>query len=601
MKTIFNTMIFFLTLVSTVCLNAQQKQQVTRDEAINVALTLLTGSNVPTGNSLRNINAIEKNDSSGNIVLFEISTDGTSLLLSGSKACYPVLAKYQTHSGSLLNCYNDLSENLRNFLDGYIQQISFCFNNDTTVLYYQAVWDSLIEGINIMQRDNVSVGPLVSTKWGQMGCNTGTSVGYEYSMPDTCNCNHNCLAGCVAVAMGQVMNYWKHPSPTNWNYFFDWCNMSDLLEDISPSFFQNRDAISNLLRDCGEKVHMHYGCNGSGAYFDSIRSALVDNYDYSRNASYIEKNRMSDDDWINCLKQEIDAGRPILYNATGSSGHAFICDGYGNGNFFNFNWGSWGQGNGSYLVGNLTPYFNGQQHSFLSGHKALIGIKPQNPIILCDRNVELDDYYRQYEDEISNGTYNPWEITPATVTNLTSASINSSALWRTIPTGATSTYKAQESITLKDGFSAKSGARFVAKIEPCINCGNSRSSMSQREVSQMDVSIGQLGWNDPTGEPSDEFQSKSLMSSADNDSEHNINVYPNPTEGQVAVEIPRMTEGKVSIQIMDIFGRQVMECHEDAATGSYRKTIDASSLPSGCYYVVVYTNENREVKCIIKQ
>lgn len=59
MKTIFNTMIFFLTLVSTVCLNAQQKQQVTRDEAINVALTLLTGSNVPTGNSLRNIKLMQ--------------------------------------------------------------------------------------------------------------------------------------------------------------------------------------------------------------------------------------------------------------------------------------------------------------------------------------------------------------------------------------------------------------------------------------------------------------------------------------------------------------------------------------------------------------
>ena len=98
-----------------------------------------------------------------------------------------------------------------------------------------------------------------------------------------------------------------------------------------------------------------------------------------------------------------------------------------------------------------------------------------------------------------------------------------------------------------------------------------------------------------------EFQSKSLIFYADNDSGLNINVYPNPTEGQVAVEIPQMTEGKVSIQIIDIFGRQVMECHEDAATSSYRKTIDASSLPSGCYYVVVTANESRNIKCIIKQ
>ena len=140
--------------------------------------------------------------------------------------------------------------------------------------------------------------------------------------------------------------------------------------------------------------------------------------------------------------------------------------------------------------------------------------------------------------------------------------------------------RAGNEIVFKNGFTASAGSNVSAAIEACIE-------QQRRE--------------DPIGEPFDEGANKSILSVADNDSEHIINVYPNPTEGQVAVEIPQMTEGKVSIQIIDIFGRQVMECHEDAATSSYRKTIDASSLPSGCYYVVVYTNENREVKCIIKQ
>ena len=150
----------------------------------------------------------------------------------------------------------------------------------------------------------------------------------------------------------------------------------------------------------------------------------------------------------------------------------------------------------------------------------------------------------------------------------------------TADNGAELIVRAGNEIVFKDGFTASAGSEVSAAIEACIE-------QQRRE--------------DPIGEPFAEGANKSMLSSADNDSEHNINVYPNPTEGQVAVEIPQMTEGKVSIQIMDIFGRQVMECHEDAATGSYRKTIDASSLPSGCYYIVVTANESRNIKCIIKQ
>ncbi len=150
----------------------------------------------------------------------------------------------------------------------------------------------------------------------------------------------------------------------------------------------------------------------------------------------------------------------------------------------------------------------------------------------------------------------------------------------TADNGAELIVRAGNEIVFKDGFTASAGSEVSAAIEACIE-------QQRRE--------------DPIGEPFAEGANKSMLSSADNDSEHNINVYPNPTEGQVAVEIPQMTEGKVSIQIIDIFGRQVMECHEDAATSSYRKTIDASSLPSGCYYVVVTANESRNIKCIIKQ
>ena len=81
---------------TNIYLHAQQNQQVTRDEAVNAALTRLTGSNVRTDRNIRGMVLTEKNDNAGNTILYEITTDSVSLLLSGSKACYPILAKYKT-------------------------------------------------------------------------------------------------------------------------------------------------------------------------------------------------------------------------------------------------------------------------------------------------------------------------------------------------------------------------------------------------------------------------------------------------------------------------------------------------------------------------
>ena len=603
MKRIAILIIIAMTLTTNIHINAQSRQQVTREEATRVAQRLLIHPSNNT-HTAPYVQMAERRDSIGNVILYEVTIDSISVLLSGSKACYPLLGKYFAPNGPLLHNYDNLPDNIRWIFDGYISQITPCFHNDTIRLYHNNNWNNLIEGTNLSNRNGEEHTLDFTSMWKQKGCNNSNEIGYEYYIPtiDSDACFHS-SAGCGAVALGQVLYYWKHPVSTNWEKKYDWCNMTDMLVDTSPTFQKNREATARLLKDCATSITTSWGCEQSFSNFNDIPVTLINGFDYSSTAHVVQRSN-NNENWENIIVDQIDRKLPIIY---GGGGHTFVCYGYSVNPLGSFwimvNMGNGTIGNGWYSLDNISFYNNvdGHTYDFNNEQSAIIDIYPNNYISLCDRNVELDDYYRPYQNEISNGTYPPWEIPPATVTNLTSASINSPALWRTIPTGAISTYKAQVSITLKGGFSAKSGAEFVAKIEPCVNCGNSRSSMCQREVSQMDENIGQNGRNDPTGEPLDEFQSKSLIFYADNDSEHNINVYPNPTEGQVAVEIPQMTEGKVSIQIIDIFGRQVMECHEDAATSSYRKTIDASSLPSGCYYVVVTANESRNIKCIIKQ
>ena len=60
--------------------------------------------------------------------------------------------------------------------------------------------------------------------------------------------------------------------------------------------------------------------------------------------------------WISLLKNELDAGRPILYAGSGTEGgHAFVCDGYDNNSYFHFNWGWNGKSDNYFLMSSLKP------------------------------------------------------------------------------------------------------------------------------------------------------------------------------------------------------------------------------------------------------
>ena len=101
--------------------------------------------------------------------------------------------------------------------------------------------------------------------------------------------------------------------------------------------------IANLIFHIGVAVDMNYGPSGSSA--GSPLSALINYFDYSSNAKSVVIGDYTSTDWENIVRNEIDSLRPILYmgsNTTnqyayGREGHAFVCDGYQNTNYFHFN------------------------------------------------------------------------------------------------------------------------------------------------------------------------------------------------------------------------------------------------------------------------
>ena len=70
-----------------------------------------------------------------------------------------------------------------------------------------------------------------------------------------------------------------------------------------------------------------------------------------------------------------------------------------------------------------------------------------------------------------------------------------------------------------------------------------------------------------------------------------VNVYPNPTDGIVKVEIPNALNGSISVE--NILGATVYEENVNIS-GSTTKTIDLSKLAKGTYFVKVKDNSTKE-------
>lgn len=129
------------------------------------------------------------------------------------------------------------------------------------------------------------------------------------------------VAGCVALAMGQVMHYWEWPR----KYF--WEDMLPTYEGVKYSLMQGH-AVAMLLRDCGKSVNMNYGA-ASGAQSIMQPLALTYNFGYSKTLQYLFRDFYSLEEITLMLKTELAAGRPILVSGFSQSlAHAFVIDGY---------------------------------------------------------------------------------------------------------------------------------------------------------------------------------------------------------------------------------------------------------------------------------
>ena len=233
------------------------------------------------------------------------------------------------------------------------------------------------------------VAPMLTSCWGQ-GCFHNEACPVFADGP----CGH-ASAGCVAVAMAQIMYFHKFPTanldtiihsgkpygdlPTELgSTVYHWELMTDTLHESNP-------AVATLIHNCGLSVLMSYGANQSVASSGDVVNAVCDKFYYPE-AKLTRRKNIGNEEWIAMIKEDLDARLP-LYFAGGSylGRHAFICDGYDVNGMFHFNFGWDGVADGYYVID--SPYG-------FSTDQLIVHISPFMPTIHVEKEIcEGDSYY----------------------------------------------------------------------------------------------------------------------------------------------------------------------------------------------------------------
>ncbi|MBF0450481.1 MAG: C10 family peptidase [Candidatus Magnetomorum sp.] len=309
-----------------------------------------------------------------NVYLCEL--ENGFVLVSSDDRLYPVIG-YSENTG-----IKDVPPALRNWIQQYRVSDQQTVNRQTKA---HPLWETLLKDrITGVIKASSEVLPLIKTQWNQ-----------NFPWNEKCPMDINgpggrAYAGCVAVAMAQIMKYWGFPVQGTGIHSYK----SDVYGTLSVSFDINypwgnmsdttaNDSVKTLLYHCGISVDMDYGPIASSADAKyGPAHAWVTYFKYSPSIVSAERSDYTDNDWLQMIRQELSEKRPILYygrNQNNQNGHAFVCDGYQSNGFFHFNWGWGGSFDGYYALNTLTPDSD-SDYSYQQG--AVFKIEPSSPVSL---------------------------------------------------------------------------------------------------------------------------------------------------------------------------------------------------------------------------
>ena len=312
------------------------------------------------------------------------------VIVAGDDRVKPILAYSTTGSFNP----EDVAEGFEYTLNSFRQEIQYVREHNLAATPdIVAEWDAVLKNGQIRpdRQARSVVGPLCQTLWNQ-------NFPYNSQCPEDPEGNGGYVyAGCVATAMGQVMKFWDYPERGTGSYTYNPSGYpqqtanfgeTDYHFELMPLALDSTSTeedyfyIAQFLHHCGIAVDMQYSGSGSGAYSQDVPTALYNYFGYStqeyETLGFWGFNFYTNEQWAQMLKDGgLDEGMPLYYSGAddnGAGGHAYVCDGYDENDYFHFNWGWSGRDDAWCPIGalNTTKYAFNDQNSYI-GH-----IIPQN-------------------------------------------------------------------------------------------------------------------------------------------------------------------------------------------------------------------------------
>ena len=315
------------------------------------------------------------------------------VIIAGDDQAIPVLGYSNTGSFDSDNVPPAMQE----MLDGYAAQIAAIQEGSMAATAYP----------------RVAIPPLVNAQWNQR-------QPYSILLPKLNG--ERVLAGCVAIAMAQVMHYWQWPTSidgpipaytTKSNEIsmpelpatsFNWALMQNSYL-TSDTLSEKAHAVAKLVLYCAQALKMDFGTKSSSAYTPDIVYLLSEYFGYHSGIHSICRDCYTAQGWEDAIYAELAENRPVILSGRKrSGGHAFVCDGCDGNGMFHINWGWNGQSNGYFLLNVLNPDVQGTgsasgAEGYILNQLAVVGIKPgtggTRTVNLTARDLTLTDYNDQ--------------------------------------------------------------------------------------------------------------------------------------------------------------------------------------------------------------
>ncbi len=302
----------------------------------------------------------------------------------------------------------DIPLPMQDYLSGIDAEVKYARENITST------------GNNLKNyNENIAGTPIVeieTAKWGQ-----STPFNNLCPVVQVYDSNNNIietstLTGCVPTAFSIVMRYHEWPIQgkgsivASWtvdqyngnsasNYpmvtidhtatTYDWDNMP--LEYSANWTQENITQVATLMRNVGYAFNVTYTPGNTSVSDGNLPDRIKTCFDYTIETvavgNYNVPGAINDiSEWKNKLKSSLGNDCPIPYAAnnsgTGDSRHMFVVDGYTDNDYFHFNFGWKGNGNGWFTIDAITPS-TGDNYSWTatgSEHRAYINFKPNKQV-----------------------------------------------------------------------------------------------------------------------------------------------------------------------------------------------------------------------------